>query len=158
MSYSARVNSVKRQSTTNRSSSHDQNTEHTLQDKNITLVQLRVLALHGSSHSDHTYRKMMLSRSNGYSMIPVVGTRTRRISCSVGKQSGLAICSMLSRQLYTSNYTIRSVVTVKEFNTLSHQTPYNQDLYSVNLLQNKLNCRLFPCISSDRNVISVISK
>jgi len=85
MSYSARVNSVKRQSTTNRSSSHDQNTEHKLQDKNITLGQLRVLALHGSRHSDHTYRKMMLSRSNGYSMIPVVGTRTRRISCSVGK-------------------------------------------------------------------------
>lgn len=31
------------------------------------------------------YLNMMLSKSNGYSMMPVVGTRTRRISCSVGR-------------------------------------------------------------------------
>jgi len=32
-----------------------------------------------------TDRKMMLSKSNGYSMMPVVGTRTRSISCNVGR-------------------------------------------------------------------------
>lgn len=31
------------------------------------------------------YLKIMLSRSNGYSRIPVVGARARRISCSVGR-------------------------------------------------------------------------
>lgn len=29
--------------------------------------------------------KMMFSRSNGYSMMPVVGTRTRSTSCWVGR-------------------------------------------------------------------------
>lgn len=33
----------------------------------------------------YQYLKMMLSRSKGYSMIPVVGARARKISCSVGK-------------------------------------------------------------------------
>lgn len=40
---------------------------------------------------------MMESKSNGYSIIPVVGTLTRRISCSVGKKFGVAIRSRLSR-------------------------------------------------------------
>lgn len=34
---------------------------------------------------DYQYLKMMLSKSKGYSMIPVVGARARKISCSVGK-------------------------------------------------------------------------
>lgn len=31
------------------------------------------------------YRKMIESKSNGYSIIPVVGWRALKISCSVGK-------------------------------------------------------------------------
>lgn len=31
------------------------------------------------------YLKRISCRSNGYSMMPVVGTRTRKISCCVGK-------------------------------------------------------------------------
>lgn len=31
------------------------------------------------------YLNMMLSKSNGYSMIPVVGARARSTSCSVGR-------------------------------------------------------------------------
>lgn len=31
------------------------------------------------------YLNLISSKSNGYSMIPVVGTRTRRMSCSVGR-------------------------------------------------------------------------
>lgn len=39
---------------------------------------------HVSQRSDH-HLKMMFSRSNGYSMMPVVGTRTRSTSCWVGR-------------------------------------------------------------------------
>lgn len=48
---------------------------------------------------DVTYLNIILSKSKGYSMIPVVGTLTRKMSCSVGKQSPCAIRSILSRQL-----------------------------------------------------------
>ena len=44
-----------------------------------------------------TYLNIILSKSNGYSIIPVVGTRTRRISCNEGKYPGTAIRSILSR-------------------------------------------------------------
>lgn len=37
------------------------------------------------------YLNTIPSKSNGYSKIPVVGTRARRISCSVGKKSGCSI-------------------------------------------------------------------
>lgn len=43
------------------------------------------------------YRKMMFSKSNGYSMMPVVGTRTRSTSCCVGTNDGMAIRSMSVR-------------------------------------------------------------
>ena len=33
----------------------------------------------------NAYLNIILSRSKGYSMMPVVGTRTRKMSCSVGK-------------------------------------------------------------------------
>lgn len=41
----------------------------------------RVLTSHSSDH----HLKIMFSRSNGYSMMPVVGTRTRSTSCWVGR-------------------------------------------------------------------------
>lgn len=47
-----------------------------------------------------TMRNVMFSSTNGYSMMPVVGTRTLSTSCSVGKQSFVAMRSRLSRQLY----------------------------------------------------------
>lgn len=34
---------------------------------------------------NYFYRKIIESKSNGYSMIPVVGWRARRMSCSVGR-------------------------------------------------------------------------
>lgn len=44
-----------------------------------------------------SYRKMMFSKSNGYSMMPVVGTRTRSTSCCVGTNEGMAMRSMSVR-------------------------------------------------------------
>lgn len=38
-----------------------------------------------AEQSHMQYLKIMLSRSNGYSMMPVVGARARKISCSVGR-------------------------------------------------------------------------
>lgn len=40
-----------------------------------------------------SHLKMTFSMSNGYSMMPVVGTRTLRISCRSGKYEGCAIRS-----------------------------------------------------------------
>lgn len=41
--------------------------------------------------------KTIPSKSNGYSRMPVVGTRARRMSCSVGKKSGFSIRGISSR-------------------------------------------------------------
>lgn len=40
---------------------------------------------HAFSYAFPCYLNLISSKSNGYSMIPVVGTLTRSMSCSVGK-------------------------------------------------------------------------
>lgn len=50
-------------------------------------AQLQLSRMSVCVQEDHhqEYLKIMLSRSNGYSMMPVVGARALKISCSVGR-------------------------------------------------------------------------
>lgn len=49
------------------------------------ISELNVLIAQHTCHVQSAYLNMMLSRSKGYSIMPVVGTRTRRMSCKVGR-------------------------------------------------------------------------
>ena len=79
-----------------------------------------------------TMRNVMFSSTNGYSMMPVVGTRTLSTSCSVGKQSFVAMRSRLSRQL---QFIIAFLISLSLFTLL---------LYSLFLSSILANC--FMCL------------
>lgn len=49
------------------------------------MVKGKYMALIYKMDCKGSHLNMMLSRSKGYSMIPVVGTLTRKISCNVGR-------------------------------------------------------------------------
>ena len=58
------------------------------------------------------YRKTMPSKSKGYSIIPVVGTRDLKISCSDGRYDGSAIRSASLRKLKNKKYSAISAIMI----------------------------------------------
>lgn len=77
-----------------------------------------------------TMRNVMFSSTNGYSMMPVVGTRTLSTSCSVGKQSFVAMRSRLSRQLYYIAFLFHQFLFLH----------YYQSLFLSSILANRFMC------------------
>ena len=69
--------------------------------------------------------KTILSRSKGYSMIPVVGTRDRRMSCSVGKYSGSRIRARSDKKL-------------KHLNSCFHSYSFQPKFFESNLTESSI--------------------